>query len=218
MTIDVSKYFPTEFKLRSGEGGGNPANGLCFMETVALIAGEDITAQPECASPALTYFGIHLNDLMPDDIRQKLLPLAQPATGTLSPEHEKQRLEIIVATGIKCELEVCSDESFVSWANKWLSGEDRSHSSACGVFRYSDSASAAIYAAEVHSCSTERITDSAAFAVGEAAGAATDALAAKIWNIALSGLREAIEAGPNGGIPESEFAPRIEAVKELLPT
>ena len=34
----------------------------------------------------------------------------------------EQRVEF----AIRCALEVCHDKKFVSWANKWLSGEDRS--------------------------------------------------------------------------------------------
>ena len=50
-----------------------------------------------------------------------------------------QRVEF----GIRCALAVCSDEKFVKWANKWLSGEDRTESSA-------DAAVAAVSAAAAY--------------------------------------------------------------------
>ena len=34
------------------------------------------------------------------------------------------------AFGILCALEVCKEKSFVAWANKWLSGNDRSAAAA----------------------------------------------------------------------------------------
>ena len=62
--------YPSTFHLRKGAGRGDPANGLCFMETAAYIMGEPITDHPECACPVLTSYGIFLNDSMPDDARQ----------------------------------------------------------------------------------------------------------------------------------------------------
>ena len=87
--------YPSTFHLRKGAGRGDPANGLCFMETAAYIMGEPITDHPECACPVLTSYGIFLNDSMPDDARQRLLPLAVAVAGTRSPDHMKRRVEIL---------------------------------------------------------------------------------------------------------------------------
>ena len=38
-----------------------------------------------------------------------------------------------IAFGILCGLEVCEEKKFIDWANKWLSGEDRSRESAYAV-------------------------------------------------------------------------------------
>ena len=40
-----------------------------------------------------------------------------------------------VAFGIKCALLFCEDDGFMSWANKWLTGEDRSSESADAAAR-----------------------------------------------------------------------------------
>ncbi|MEM1272367.1 MAG: hypothetical protein AAGF88_01045 [Pseudomonadota bacterium] len=87
--------YPDTFRLRSGAGQGRIENGLCFMETVALIAGEPITDYPKCASPVLTSLGIQLNDGLPEDCRQRLLPLAVSMAGTRSTAHERERIEIL---------------------------------------------------------------------------------------------------------------------------
>ena len=38
-----------------------------------------------------------------------------------------------IAFGILCSLETCKEESFVDWAEKWLSGKDRSKESALNI-------------------------------------------------------------------------------------
>ena len=66
------------------------------------------------------------------------LPAIEPTIG--------QRVEF----GIRCALAVCSDEKFVKWANKWLSGEDRTASAAYAAYASSAAdaaASSAAYAA-----------------------------------------------------------------------
>ena len=92
--MDVTDFLPNGFNLREGAGGGDPKDGLCFMETVALIAGEPIDDHPECACPILTAYGIGLNDRFPAADRQKLLPLAWATAGTRSKEHEAIRRRI----------------------------------------------------------------------------------------------------------------------------
>ena len=59
-------------------------------------------------------------------------------------------LEQKVEFGIRCALAVCSDEKFVKWANEWLSGEDRTESSAYASADYAYAAAdyASYYAAD----------------------------------------------------------------------
>lgn len=82
--LDISDYMPAGFTLRSGSRWDNPQRGLCYMETVALIAGEEITAAPECACPIITKYGIALNDSLLDAERQRLLPLAWATAAALA--------------------------------------------------------------------------------------------------------------------------------------
>jgi hypothetical protein len=80
-----------------------------------------------------------------------------------------------VAFGILCALEVCISPSFVSWANKWLSGVDRSKAAAYAAYdaacaaAYDAAADAAVYAASAASAA------SAAYAAYDAYDAAADA-------------------------------------------
>jgi hypothetical protein len=56
--------------------------GLCAMEWVAYIAGEDHSDAPVCVDPVLRRFGIGLNDRLPDDLRQRLRPYLARMIGT----------------------------------------------------------------------------------------------------------------------------------------
>lgn len=53
--------------------------GMCFMEAVAYVAGEEHTSIPECACIVSTWFAALLNDYMTDELRNQLLPPLIPA-------------------------------------------------------------------------------------------------------------------------------------------
>ncbi len=70
-------------KLRLGKGShDDPTDGLCVMEAVAYWASEPHTDRPACVSTVLIDFGQNLNDRLPDDKRQRLIPLVPPLVGT----------------------------------------------------------------------------------------------------------------------------------------
>jgi len=57
-------------------------DGVCLLEAVAWFAGEPHSDHPACTSPVLGAFGRRLNDLLPDDRRQELVPLVPQLVGT----------------------------------------------------------------------------------------------------------------------------------------
>lgn len=57
-------------------------DGLCLMEAVAYFADEPHSDRPQCASEALTTFGIGLNDAWDDEWRQRLKPFIPRLVGT----------------------------------------------------------------------------------------------------------------------------------------
>lgn len=237
--IDLTDYLPNGFALREGAGDGDPRNGLCYMETVAFIAGEDVTNEPARACPVLTSYGIILNDNMPDDVRQRLIPLAWATAGTRSPEHEHGRLRILGPAAcdmaemvlpvfeaehpdddrprkaIEAARAYWADPSKVNARAAWAAAGDAAKSArdaraaAWAAWSAAQSAWAAGDAAAVASSARD------ARAAGAAAKAAPD-LAPAIWNRAIKALRDAIEAGPHGGIPEADAVARIEARKHEL--
>lgn len=69
----------------------SPTHGTCLLEAVAYIAGEKHSDHPECASPTLGAFGRELNDVLPDDKRQRLVPLVPLIVGTADDGHDEER-------------------------------------------------------------------------------------------------------------------------------
>jgi hypothetical protein len=247
--MDVTDFLPNGFNLRAGAGGGDPKAGLCFMETVALIAGEPIGDHPECACPILTAYGIRLNDRFSDADRQKLLPLAWATAGTRSDAHRQVRLRILGEAACdmaemvlpKFEAKYPGDlrpRSAIETARRFWRGEaaieELRAAKAAAAAADADgdaasayaSAAAAAYAAYASADAYAAYADADAYAAAAAAAAADAAYAAaaadadlreKIIARALRALREAIEAGPNGGIPGELIRERIERVASLLP-
>ena len=50
----------------------SPDDGMCIMEAVSLMAGENFTDAPSCTSPVIRAFMIAWNDCLGDDDRQQL--------------------------------------------------------------------------------------------------------------------------------------------------
>ncbi|TAJ48244.1 MAG: hypothetical protein EPO52_08800 [Herbiconiux sp.] len=50
--------------------------GICLLEVVALLAGEEMSDHPTCVSAVLAQYGRELNDGLNDVDRQRLVPLA----------------------------------------------------------------------------------------------------------------------------------------------
>lgn len=68
------------------------AEGVCFMEAVAWVAGEKHSDQPKCACPILAAFMRKWNDDLDDAGRQILKPYISKLVGTKStPEVEQRR-------------------------------------------------------------------------------------------------------------------------------
>lgn len=217
--MDVTDFLPNGFNLREGAGGGDPKDGLCFMETVALIAGEPIDDHPECACPILTAYGIGLNDRFPAADRQKLLPLAWATAGTRSKEHEAIRRRIIGLS--RCDIADMVLPEFERARPGDLRPRKaieaaRAHWKAPGGEKKTAAAAAAYAAAADAAYADAADADADADAAAASKYFSKD-LRAKIIDRQIQTLREAIEAGPNGGIPGELIRERIERVAPLLP-
>lgn len=69
----------------------DPEEGHCAMEVVSMLAGEELTDAPDCASPVLGGITRRLNDQWDDEQRQKLLPLLPRMIGTADDGKDEAR-------------------------------------------------------------------------------------------------------------------------------
>ena len=69
----------------------SPTAGMCLMEAVSYVRGIRHTDRPACVSSLLGDMGRSLNDRLPDDLRQELIPLIPDLPGTAGDGHDEQR-------------------------------------------------------------------------------------------------------------------------------
>lgn len=60
----------------------SPDEGMCLLEYVSVLTGEAWSESPRCTHPVLAAAGRSVNDALPDDLRQDLMPLAVRLAGT----------------------------------------------------------------------------------------------------------------------------------------
>ena len=70
-----------QLHLRQGTGT-DVEHGVCVMQAVAYVAGEDLTDHPTCASPSISGFLRSWNDGMQDSERQSLKQYIEPLVGS----------------------------------------------------------------------------------------------------------------------------------------
>ena len=232
--MNINDFMPGGFRLRQGAGGGDPKDGLCYMETVSLIAGEKITDRPACACPVITQYGIRLNDDFENEDRQRLLPLVWATAGTRSEKHEQERREILCRAAVDlAELVLPIFEERYPDDNRprlaieaakafWENPNEPNAAAYAATYAAARAAAAAAARAAAATATAARAAAAAAAHASDAtrAYAATNhspEIRAKVVDRTIKALRDAIEAGPNGGIPADEFVPRIEAVRDALP-
>ena len=84
------------------KGTHSPDSTWCLMEAVAYVAGESWSDSPECTCPVLASYGRALNDYMPDDQRQRLIPLIPKLIGTKAGrEVELRRAYLLVDVAVR---------------------------------------------------------------------------------------------------------------------
>lgn len=89
-----------DYAIKLSEGCHlSPQEGMCVMECVAYIAGEEHTDQPMCADPSLAWLAIQLNDTATSEKqRQKLLPFVLRLAGSKSKDFRlvKDREDVVL--------------------------------------------------------------------------------------------------------------------------
>ncbi|MDN5859773.1 MAG: hypothetical protein L0H84_14230, partial [Pseudonocardia sp.] len=95
-----------------------PDDGLCLMEAVAYVRGISHTDRPACVAPVLGEMGRGLNDALPQDLRQQLIPLIPDLPGTAGDGLDEQRsymaLDWLIRTWLPTWLDLspaCRDDA-----------------------------------------------------------------------------------------------------------
>jgi hypothetical protein len=73
-----------------------PEKGMCLMEAVAYVQRQPFNDHPKCVSPVLGAYGRSLNDCLPDDERQRLVPLIPGLINTAGDGKDETRAWIAV--------------------------------------------------------------------------------------------------------------------------
>ena len=83
-------------------GAHSPDSTWSLMEAVAYVAGESWSDSPECTCPVLASYGRSLNDYMPYDQRQRLIPIIPSLIGTKAGrEVELRRAYLLVDVAVR---------------------------------------------------------------------------------------------------------------------
>ena len=190
----------------------DPSGGACAMDAVNWLVHGKHGDQPACACPVIGRYVIGLNDAMPHDQRQRLLPFLHRIAGSRSPDHEQARAEILArgavrvltplvldAEGLTAEAARlrampadCTMEEVkaAAWEAKVAAAWEAKVAAADMAAAWGVKASAA-YVAAVYVAGAAAAASAAAAAAAEVAGPA-------VWDAALALLDEALSAGPQG--------------------
>ena len=99
--VNLARELPSNLFLKRG-CHESPDEGMCLMESVAYVAGEEHSDRPKCSSPILAAIGRGLNDRFDDDERQLLAPLIHRLVGSrANPEIERKRAYAMADTAIR---------------------------------------------------------------------------------------------------------------------
>ena len=74
----------------------HPRNDGCLMDAARWIVYREIGDNPECACPIIRAYAIRINDMLPDDERQRLKRFILRVVGNRDPESEQARAEYLV--------------------------------------------------------------------------------------------------------------------------
>ena len=86
------------------EVGAHPTRGgdVCLLEAAAWYAGEPHSDAPACVSPVLTASGRRLNDILPDQARQRLVPLIPRLVRTAGDGQDEARAFLGLDWMVRC--------------------------------------------------------------------------------------------------------------------
>ena len=192
--MNIEDFGP--FTLSASAHSG-PDQGMCVMEMVSFLAGEEWSDNPPCSSPIISRFCQVINDRMGQEFRDRLQTYVPRLIGTASPEHDADRAEYLVWSSIRVFAPIAMRAAGLEeWAVR-LEGLSGSLAEARVVCRGARSAAAAAAAYD------------AAAAADAAAYAADDDAIFKV----LDGL---LKIGPSGATYTPAQIARVPELKRAV--
>jgi hypothetical protein len=88
-----------KYDLRRGNTD-HPGNGACLYDAAKWISYGEIGDDPPCACPVIRAYAIGLNDMLPDDQRQRLKPFILRVAHNRDPESEPARAEYLIRRAV----------------------------------------------------------------------------------------------------------------------
>lgn len=180
------------FTLSKSSHSG-PAEGMCVMEMVSFLAGEEWSDMPPCASPVVARFCQVVNDRFDQSVRDRLQAYVPRLIGTVSPEHEQERAEFLAWQAIRVFAPIALRSAGMNGHADALAGFEGTLSAAA---RAADAADAADAAADAAAYAARASADAAYAAY--AAYAAADAARAGGVEAMFSTLDGLLDIGPSG--------------------
>jgi hypothetical protein len=192
--------------LTLAKGGHRPGDTMCLLEAVAFQAGEPWSDRPACVSPVLATFGRNLNDVLPDDTRQRLVPFVPRLLNTAGDGLDERRsymaLDWLVRTYLPTWLRLvpalCEKADLLAAAHEV---RDLDSAAAIGVIVREAASEADAARAATGAATGAAAWAAAGAATGAAARAATGAAAwdatgvaarAAAWTAARAAARDAL--------------------------
>lgn len=212
----MKTYTPADFGpfTLSESSHSSPAEGMCVMEMVSFLAGEEWSDTPQCSSPVVSLFCQVINDRMGQEFRDKLQAYVPRLIGTASPAHDQERAEYLAWQAITVFAPAALRNTGFAERAAALENFDRSRGLGAASAAACVAASAAARAAACAAArDPARAAEAAACAAEAAACAATRAADSNLIFRCLDGL---LEIGPSGSAYTEGQMNRAEPLRKAM--
>jgi len=230
------------YKLSSGSHD-SPKDGMCVMEMVSFLEGEEWSDRPKCTCPVIAEFCRTINDEMPQNYRDKLQLRVLKLVGTNNPSLEQERAEFLAWQAIKVYAPVYLEaKGFHKAAQELLNfdtgkgllaaydaadaayaavhtDDDVAYSSAYSADAHNTAYSAAAHAAACYAADAYSAAYSASYHAAYAASlAAVYVYADSVWDRVLITLDNLIDIGSSENIQKitDSRADNLSKLKDLV--
>ena len=239
MKFNIDDFGP--YKLSSGSHE-SPKDGMCVMEMVSFLEGEEWSDRPTCTSPVIASFCRIINDRMPQEYRDRLQKRVLRLVDTVDPNLDQQRAEFLAWQAIKVyapiALSACGfdnrarelrdfDENLgLTAASAFTAASVSASDVSAYAAAHSDAYAAAhsdAYAAAYAAAHSDAFTAAAYSAASAAASAAAYAVAYaaayaedfQVWDLVLRSLDQLLDIGSRDGVENILSEGQVDRLRDL---